>query len=166
MLPAMNTFKPVRKVLVSTQHLDAPPARVFPLLCPVREYEWIETWRADMVYSASGVAEEDCVFRTALPGQGEEMWVVSRYEPSQAIQFVRFGAERVMRYNITLQANPDGTTTAEWKQILTGCTEAGNRHVESCSEQAYRERIAALERMLNHYLSTGQMLRSARTSSS
>jgi hypothetical protein len=34
----------------------APPDRVFPLLCPVRERDWLEGWEADMVYSASGVA--------------------------------------------------------------------------------------------------------------
>ena len=41
--------------------VDAPPEVVFPLLCPVREYEWLEDWTCEMVFSESGVAEEDCV---------------------------------------------------------------------------------------------------------
>jgi hypothetical protein len=54
---------------------------VFPLLCPVREYEWIEPWSCDMVFSESGLAENNAVFRTHFPAQGgEETWVVCRYE--------------------------------------------------------------------------------------
>ena len=53
-----------------TDHFDVPatPDRVFPLLCPVREYEWIPGWECDVLHSVSGVAEEDCVFRTRFPG--------------------------------------------------------------------------------------------------
>ena len=38
-------------------HFDAPPDRVFPLLCPVREYDWIDGWECRMVYAETGVAE-------------------------------------------------------------------------------------------------------------
>src|SRR6266540_2991762 len=37
---------------------------VFPLLCPVREYEWFNGWKCTMVYSESGVAENNNVFYT------------------------------------------------------------------------------------------------------
>ena len=52
-----------------------------------------------------------------------------------------------------------GTTTAEWKQVLTGLNEGGNRLVEGLTNEAYRQRIIALEGLLNHYLTTGDMLR-------
>ena len=32
----------------------APPEKIFPLLCPVREKEWIPGWHAETVYLASG----------------------------------------------------------------------------------------------------------------
>ena len=140
-------------------HLKGTPERVFPLLCPVREYEWIETWQGRLVYSDSGVAEDNCIFKTDLPGQGEDVWVVSRYEPCRAIEFVRFGGERVMRYNIALRSAGGDSTEARWTQILTGLSEAGNRHVEGYANRAFHERMADLEHMLNHYLTTGQMLR-------
>ena len=38
----MTDFKAERVVKSYTMHLGAPPAEVFPLLCPVRETEWIE----------------------------------------------------------------------------------------------------------------------------
>ena len=38
------------------QTLHAAPSRVFPLLCPEREKEWLPGWHARMIHSASGVA--------------------------------------------------------------------------------------------------------------
>ncbi len=70
--------------------LKGTPEQVFPLLCPVREYEWIDNWQCEVVYSDSGFAELDCVFKTRFPGDGpEDTWAVSRYEPPLLIEFVR-----------------------------------------------------------------------------
>lgn len=49
------------------QRFQASPSKVFPLLCPVRGYEWIESWRCEMLHSNSGIAEKNCVFRTRFP---------------------------------------------------------------------------------------------------
>jgi len=65
-----------------------PPRDVFPLLCPVREHDWIPHWSGELIYSDSGVAELGCVFRTTASA-GEETWTVSRYQPPVAIGFVR-----------------------------------------------------------------------------
>ena len=114
-----------------------------------------------MVRSDSGFAEQDCIFVTEFPNEGEDVWVVSVYRPNEEIQFVRFNGLRVIRYTITLTDNGDGTTTAEWRQVLTGVSEEGNRLVESVTDEVYRQRIQGLERRLNHYLATGEMLRDA-----
>lgn len=153
-----NGSTALRATRVCRQHLLATPDKVFPLLCPTREYDWIETWNCRMVSSESGFAEQDCVFVTDFPGEGEDVWVVSVYRPSTEIQFVRFNGQRVIRYAITLADNGDGTTTAEWKQILTGLTDRGSRFVEGLTDEVYRQRILGLERRLNHYLTTGEML--------
>lgn len=52
---------------VSRHHVfevEAPRALVFPLLCPVREREWLPGWQADIVHSTSGLVEEGCIFRS------------------------------------------------------------------------------------------------------
>ncbi len=154
-----DLFTAVRAVKTCTQHLVGPPDKVFPLLCPTREYDWIEPWKCRMVFSDSGFAKEDCIFVTEFPHEGEDVWVVSVYRPNEEIQFVRFNGRRVIRYSITLTDNGDGTTTAEWKQILSGLDGEGNRFVEGLTDEAYRQRIHGLERRLNHYLATGEMLR-------
>jgi hypothetical protein len=56
--------EPVRVTRTYTQRLQAPPERVFPLLCPVREADWLERWDPAFVVTASGFVEPDCVFVT------------------------------------------------------------------------------------------------------
>jgi hypothetical protein len=46
------------------QTIQATPDQVFPLLCPVREKEWLENWQYQMLYSESGLAETGAVFAT------------------------------------------------------------------------------------------------------
>ena len=60
----MNIRPPNRVTHTYTQRLVAPPAAVFPLLCPVREADWIDGWNPLLVLSHSGLAEPDCVFVT------------------------------------------------------------------------------------------------------
>jgi hypothetical protein len=110
----MTTFKAEREVKSYTMHLVGPPADVFPLLCPVREYDWIEPWQCDMVFSAGGVAENNAIFTTAFPAQGgDEIWVVCRYETNRAIEFIRVSPGlKVNRLDLALTAVADGTLAA------------------------------------------------------
>ena len=55
----MRISKPNRATHTYRQKLCATPARVFPLLCPVREREWADGWLPDLVITSSGVAERD-----------------------------------------------------------------------------------------------------------
>ena len=76
----MKIVKPIRAVHTYTQRLIAQPDAVFPLLCPVREADWIEGWEPRLVASESGVAERDCVFVT--PAQpADAVWYITRHGP-------------------------------------------------------------------------------------
>ncbi len=149
----------LRTIKTHTMVLEAAPEAVFPLLCPVRESDWIEPWRCRMIYSQSGFAEQDCVFQTDFPKDGPtETWVVCRYEPPHLIEFVRVSTLRATRYTITLHPIGGGKTEAEWRQVITGLTEEGDRLVEQEPGEAYRAQMEKLAEMLNHYLHTGQRL--------
>jgi hypothetical protein len=151
-----------RTVLKHTMLLERDPEIVFPLLCPVREYEWISTWKADLIYSRSGLAELDCIFQTSFPTDGpKDTWVVCRYEKPTLVEFVRVNAIRAIRYTITLRQFGEGKTEAEWRQIVTGLDDEGDRLVEGLSNDAFKKRMEALKGMLNHFMSTGKMLVSA-----
>ncbi len=149
----------LRRIKTHSMVLEAAPEAVFPLLCPVRESEWIEPWRCRMIYSQSGFAEQDCVFQTDFPKDGPtETWVVCRYEPPHLIEFVRVSTLRATRYTITLRPTGGGKTEAEWRQVITGLTEEGDRLIEQEPEETYRAQMERLAEMLNHFLHTGRRL--------
>jgi len=155
----METFTAARVVREYVRELDAPRERVFPLLCPVREYEWIEPWRCDLVYAASGVAEAGCVFRTDFPGDcGPEVWVVSRYEPPCRIEFVRVGAHCAVKMEIALEELPGSRTRSRWRHEHTGLDAAGNAWLAGRDAAAHDRDMQVLLDMLAHFLDTGRML--------
>jgi hypothetical protein len=54
----MSVFKADRIFRTNTIQVEAPPEKVFPLLCPVREYDWVEPWKCEMIYTDSGFVED------------------------------------------------------------------------------------------------------------
>ena len=58
----MNIAIPKRKKHSCTQTWSGGVESVFPLLCPVKEAEWIPDWKPSLVISKSGVMEKNCVF--------------------------------------------------------------------------------------------------------
>ena len=142
-----------------SQHVRAEPEAIFPLLCPVREFDWIPSWDCAIVYTESGVAEEGCVFQTESVDGGTDTWVISRYQPPERISFVRVDRLRTIRYDIVLEPEGDGSTTLSWEQEITALDDEGDRHVAAQRRQDFTATIGKLERMLEHYLRTGVPLR-------
>jgi hypothetical protein len=154
----MPTFKATRRIFTADSNVPHSPKTIFPLLCPVREYEWIEQWQADLVYAESGVAELDCVFTTAFPDEGHDVWVVCRFEPNERIEFVRCNELRVIRYTVALTPTPEGTRIT-WTQTVTGLSDAGNRFVENLSGKEYKDQIGVVGgKMLSYFLETGERM--------
>lgn len=144
-----------------SQTVSAAPEAVFPLLCPVREYDWIPGWECRLVYTASGAAELGCVFQTDRPGEGVDTWLVSRFEPARRISFVRVNPLRTIHYDIRLTPREGGATRLDWEQEITAIDEAGDRHVAALREEDFAAMIDRLESMLDHYLRTGEALAGA-----
>lgn len=155
----MTDFTAERMIKSYTMNLCAAPDDVFPLLCPVREYEWIEPWSCDMVFSASGIAENNAVFQTDFAAQGgEETWVVCRYEKDRAIEFIRLvPGFKLNRLDVVLIGAGDATL-ATWTNTYTGLGEPGNQWIRRLTDDAFQSEKMAIEKMLNHYLATGAML--------
>lgn len=154
-----KSFKSKRLFLSCEQLLKSKPEKIFPLLCPVREYDWIDTWKCEMVYSNSGFAELDCVFITDLDGNEKEYWVIDKFEKNSTIQFLKFNSYIITRYRISLKSNEDGTTTANWEQLITSVNEKGNNYIECYVNDEYSKKISALEDKLNYYLLNGKCLK-------
>jgi len=140
------------------QRLHAPPRSVFPLLCPVREAEWIPGWDPRLVLSNSGRAEGGCVFVTA--GEPDSVWAVTRYEPPARIDFVKVTpGVTVGQISIILRPDADGGTFADVTYGYTSLgTSEGDAAVRTFTLDVYTAAMALWERRLNHYLDTGAML--------
>jgi len=151
----MTQLKRVKREFVF--EVTAPPERVFPLLCPVRERDWIEGWQADMVYSDSGLAEDHAVFTTDFPDRGRGTWVVSHYDPKRfEIGFTVFYPDTCAeRLGVKLSACSSGGTRARWTRTYTALSETGSRYLERNTGEALDTRMAGVRDALQRYCDTG-----------
>lgn len=141
----------------ATYELAPAAERIFPLLCPVREYDWIDTWQCELVHSRSGLVEQDCVFVTDFPGQGREVWHTTRHEPSRLVEFVRAGAHWSQRYTIGLEPVA-ARTRMTVRQVWVAVGAEGERLVRALPANQIQSHWDWLVRALEHYLATGSML--------
>ncbi len=143
--------KPLKRATVSMERtFSTSPERLFRLLCPTTELDWIPGWHCDLLHSQSGYAEYNAVFRTDFFGP-EEIWICTRYEPNKAIEYSRTAEDVCMKLDIGLTDNCDGTVTGRWVTTASALNEEGNKFVSGLEAQE-----AALD-VLEHYVNTGEM---------
>lgn len=155
----MRVSKPSRIARSFIQRIAAPPEDVFPLLCPVREADWIEGWNPVVVFSESGLAEADCVFITGN-GADTAHWYVTRHEPDAGlVEMIRTTpAVTACRLTIRLEPAPGGThATVTYAHTSLG--EAGDRFLAAFTEEAFEDSMRRWEARMNHYLTHGTLLR-------
>jgi len=157
----MSGFTGKRSVESYEGKVEASPGEVFPLLCPVREYDWLDGWACDMIYSESGLAENNCVFKSEFVSGMEATWVTTkRDEENFLFEFIILFPElAVTRMDISLEDNEDGTTTLHWVRTFTGLSEGGNQLLAHFSGEPFNQRMDWLVKSLNHYFKTGEMLK-------
>ena len=154
----MHITKPNRMAHTYRQRLCASPAKVFPLLCPVREAEWTDGWSPELVVSESGVAERDCIFIT--PDQaGTAFWYITRYEREALfIEMLKIvPGLTACRLNIQLSEDGEGCI-ADVSYMHTSLGPAGDEFVAKFTEEYYQKFMQAWEKALNHFLMTGCLL--------
>jgi hypothetical protein len=151
----MRITKPNRATHSYRQRLCAPAARVFPLLCPVRETEWAEDWLPELVISSSGVAERDCVFVTP-DKSGKAIWYVTRHEPENwFVEMLKIvPGLTACRLEIQLTASGD-ECFADVTYSHTSMGPAGDEFVARFTADQYQKFMLAWERELNRFLKNG-----------
>jgi len=150
----------MQKTFTYNQLNDGTREQVFPLLCPVREKDWLDGWEYKMIHSKSGLAEKDCVFSTPHHGKFDTIWQVTQYDPIEfKIEFIRVTpTESVVRINISLSATGDYKTEANISYQYTGLNEDQNRFIENDLEDQFQENMKLWEKAINHYLKSGEKL--------
>ena len=129
---------------------------VFPLLCPVRERDWVPGWEADIVYSESGVAEAGCVFRVHKHGQ-PTTWIVTRYEPdTYRIQFAIFhGDSHLEQLDVHLTPARTDRCRVHWGRTFTTLNPQGEAAMKAYDEATFRKHMGDLAGHLDGYLRSG-----------
>ncbi|HMB89282.1 MAG TPA: hypothetical protein VKP65_00455 [Rhodothermales bacterium] len=154
----MKIEQPRRVTRTYTQRLVVAPDKVFPLLCPVREGDWIEGWDPVIVYTHSGVAEQDCVFITAAQ-PSNAVWFITRHEPEQGFVEMLKITPDVTACKLTIQLRPvQGGSEAEITYSYTSLGPAGDAVVDSFTEDYYEQFMREWEQQINHYLTHGTLL--------
>ena len=155
------SFKGVRKTFDCKQVNHGSVEEVFPLLCPVREFDWLDGWEYQMIHSSSGLIEKGCVFTTRMDGNVDTIWYVTDYNmKNYKIVFLRVTpGENVVKIDIQLRTMGTGKTEAEIHYQYTGLNVEQNRYIETDLEQDFYNSMAWWEKSINHYLEYGKMLR-------
>jgi len=155
----MQVEKPRRVRRSFTQHLCAPADRVFPLLCPVREMEWVNDWRPKLVITDSGVAEPGCIFVT--PGIPEDaLWLMRVHDPVEHhLEIIKIIPGMVIgTITVSIAADGEEACTADISYAYTALSEHGKRAIGEFTEEHFRGFMKTWETELNHFLRTGEKL--------
>jgi hypothetical protein len=166
----MIALQSARIVHEFIQTNPAARAKVFPLLCPVREADWLPGWQHRLIYSDSGVAELGCVFTTPTrPGlaahdqsrnAAETTWIVTDYDPAAfRIAYVWINPGMIItELRIQLSSAENGATRMQIRYRYTGLSPEGNRELERYTQQWFESNMRNWETTINHYLRTGTKL--------
>jgi len=130
--------------------VPASPAEVFPLLCPVMEYDWLDGWACSMKYTQSGVAEQGCAFSTQI--QIGENWICTKYEPLTSIQYVVWLKIGWMVLDVNLTEQDDGTTELRWQRTFTVTKRHGRRLLGKITDEQIIREMQGIHDQLVSYL--------------
>ncbi len=154
--PNDNKLSPAANRISRTRvlRIRAPRDVVFPLLCPVREAEYLSDWQAEILYSKSGVAEEGCIFRTRNPGGEPSIWTIRVHdEAAGLIEFVIVTPEsRVSTLAVELRDAAHETTDVTFTYTHTAIADPGRTFIAEFTEERFLEKMTGLENSLNEFL--------------
>jgi hypothetical protein len=159
-----------RRIFVThAEEVEASASRVFLLLCPVAEYDWISGWDCTLVFTASGVNEQGCIFSEGMMGPvlvGSPVvttWVTTVHdEENRRIQFVIFLHDQaVVRYDIRLEERGSDRT----HMVMNFEVSLMGEELRRLDDDEIRARLMVpvtfISESLKHYCRTGKKLEAA-----
>lgn len=130
------------------------PDEVFPLLCPVREYDWIPDWRCELIYSRTGVVENNCIFITHFPGEDPAIWVTTLFDPvARRVEYLRVvPGQKVVRMDLQVAAADPGHCQVSFRYTFTGLGAKGNEEIRQGIAKKTEGHFRGLMDLLNAHL--------------
>jgi hypothetical protein len=158
-------FRAGRVICQHQETIAAPPEQIFPLLCPIEEYKWIDGWDCELVYSESGVVEDNCIFREEMSprlfgSSAPTTWITTLHDPDHFRRhFVILNDELVRKAEVSIEDSGNGVSTVRWTTVATTLNQKGNQGFPEL-EAKLQLMLSFLGSSLRHYCETGEMLRS------
>ena len=142
------------------QTINADPSKVFDLLCPVKEAQWLDGWDYTLLHSESGLAEEGCVFLSRQEGEKDTIWMITKRDvQNREIEFVRATPEsRIARLTIAVDEKAANVSKVKITYVITALCEEGNIFLEAFTEENFEAAMKFWEGSMNYYLETGKKL--------
>jgi|FLOH01.1.fsa_nt_gi hypothetical protein len=153
----MDIRKPSRIRHSYTQQIIASPEQVFPLLCPVREADWVPGWTTGMVLSESGTAEQGCIFTTPDDDK-EAIWIITRYDlDNTEVEMYKVAPGKTLGHiEIKVRADEDDFSTVEIAYTFTALGESGEAFLKTFTQSWFDSFMQTWQAAMNHYLATGE----------
>lgn len=162
--------QPFRAKRIRCSHREkirVSPKQIFPLACPIQEYKWIDKWRCEMIYSISGVVENNCIFKEEKTGSVlfnstvPTYWITSLYDPDHfRIQFVLITSGiMIAKLDVEMNAIDDDTSSVDWTFTITATNKEANRLMSTSTEKKAKLYTTILGKSLKHYCEKGELLR-------
>jgi hypothetical protein len=145
------------------QTINATPDQVFPLICPVREKEWLEGWDYKMIYSKTGLVEEGAVFSTSYEGEEDTIWIIAKHDPEKhEVEFVRVTpASRASILTVKIIEKDERSSYVDITYTYTAITEEGNKFIDNYTEEFFQGNMKEWENSMNYFLITGKTLKAS-----
>ncbi len=128
---------------------------IFPLLCPIREYEWLNDWKCTMIYSESGIAENNGIFyvKMGFPLFKKQVFQVINYVPNENITFLIFlNNLTTLKFSLTLESVSDSSTKLTLDYKLTGLSGFGNLFLKKNAKKIISKNAELIESDLRYWL--------------
>ncbi len=152
----MEKFQSIQVNRKFSLTFNSLPEKVFPLLCPVREKEWIPGWDFEWIFSKTGLIGECCLFKTKEYGE-DTFWFVVEYDQIKfRIVFVQFVPDLLTaRFTVHL-VEQGGKTNAQVEYVFTSLSEKGKEYIEKeLTQKKLGKEMATMELLLNTFLGEG-----------
>lgn len=128
------------------QKLKASSQDIFSYICETKEPSLYSSGKSEIVYSMSGLAEDNCIFNVHLSNKNEvNLWVISSFDPEKEIQFVQHTTDILNLIKIKLFENDQSESSVE---VSFSATILGDFEEEKF-EKIKLEADAEIERIKN-----------------
>lgn len=151
-----SSFVSMRDVREVSGKIESSKDVIFPLLCSVREADWLPGSSHKLVYSESNYAENYYIFQSDYFGFGLETWVRYDHKANESLSYIRCSENLVIKFSIDLEEISENLTNMKINLMFTSLTEEGNKMILGLPKELPLDSVLEA---LNYYIVHGEQIK-------